>query len=260
MYSATALVMLFLSQSSWNEVKLAQSCLGYADCSMEVFSFPDARPGSFILSVKGMDARTAQARLAACGLGETLAGKVRAGSQPLDIPKAAATAAAPAPAGLHPILLAQNKAELKRLLKLGMSDPVQAGHAVMELFGLAGAAYRVIADPKIPDGVAQTSHQARTIRMNPKYSSPCAFWWAIRHELEHVAQIRFAGQCAQAGQRSAYLSQAMSEYDAYTGDLGYNSFACSGVARDRVEEIASSAAQKYRKARIAEIRAAGAGR
>ena len=256
MMAATALSMLLLSQSTWTEVKLAQSCLTYADCSTEVFAFPDAGEGKYILSVKGMDALTVQARLTACGLGEALAGKVRtSGGQPLEIQKLRAPIVeAPRPAGLSAAVLEQNRAVLNQTIRLGMTDPAKAGQSMMALFGVAEAGYQVVADPSVADGVAETNHQARTIRMNPRYSTSCAFWWAIRHELEHVAQLRFAKQCANASKRSVYLSQSMREYDAYLGDLAYAGFACKGSWLNQVESTAYPAMRTYLKRRIEELK------
>lgn len=259
MTNPLAMAVLLFSGSTATLVKQAETCLVYTGCGVEAFSVPSAEEGGYRITVSGMDDFTAQSRLAVCGLGKALQGKVtRKDGTPLALPAVdRAIVEGPAVATLGGNFLEANRAELERLTKLGMTDPAKAGEGLQALFGLKNR-YAFHADPALADGVAETDHLARVIRLNPKFSTACSFWWAIRHELEHVAQIEFAGKCAGEKQRSGFLSRPVREYAAYFGDLAFSGFACEGSWLNAIENTSWSAMRRFLGERLKELQPASA--
>jgi hypothetical protein len=263
---AAASLQLWGVNTNYHEMKLAEACLGYQDCSVTALVTPskvwsNGRVDQFQLQVARLDLNGVEKRLAGCGLGALLNGKLSDsnGAPVLLLELQTATLKAPAPAFMTDEFLRSNDGAIKNALALGPTDPAAAGNQLIGIFGLKDAGYTIDAtyvptkgaESKAPDavGMAYTSSGSKRVGLAASYKNGCLFWQVIRHELEHVAQNVHADKCAARGFPAYYNVEAIAEGSAYSGDSAYSTQYCSAAEALEIQANSLGAFKIYLKAR-----------
>ncbi len=119
------------------------------------------------------------------------------------------------PESAEKVFLAKTKMDQMMLLK----DYNGAISFASTEFGINYNGYKVSYDPLLKD-YAITTHENATIRVGTGFmESACDLILALRHESEHVAQMKRANECKALGMKSAFNDHLYRERSAYLNDI-----------------------------------------
>jgi hypothetical protein len=131
-----------------------------------------------------------------------------------------------------PSLSAEEKVRLASTVTalIRANKQLEAIQHIVRTLHLDTYSYRFESTPSLGT-VAITTHETKLIRIGSYYfSDPCQLTRVIRHELEHVSQMKRANQCKSAGLPNRLDDHMERERSAYLNDIANASRYCGNPA------------------------------